>query len=219
MYKTDSTTISTPTTSVVTSSTTTASASTVIAASAAVVVTSTAGTHSDGSRAAAVIPLDGDDLVVPLGAKVQTRGLPGVKVVRRSDGAARALRGADGPELLEGRGAVDGGLVNARADEDIVGAAIRRYAPAAGGTARRIVSAKVLDDVILYQRVPRPTVDGQVAVPIRVVAARVLDVPVGVVLEVGSFFGLFCGNAGLISTSRSPATTLYRRQSFCCSAS
>lgn len=47
---------------------------------------------------------------------------PLVKVLLGADGAAHSLLRADGPVLLEGARAFDGGLVGARAGEDLEGA-------------------------------------------------------------------------------------------------
>lgn len=109
-----------------------------------------------------MVALDGQDLVVPLVAEVEAGVAPGVDVVGKGDGAAGALVAAHRPELLKGLGAVDGGLVVAGADQDVVGAAVRGEGPAVGGARRRVVAAKALHHVVLDQRVARPAVDGQV---------------------------------------------------------
>lgn len=57
-------------------------------------------------------------------AELHVGGAPGVEVVGHGDGSAGALAATDGPELLEGGGSLNGGLVGARGDEDVVGAAV-----------------------------------------------------------------------------------------------
>jgi hypothetical protein len=59
-----------------------------------------------------------------LGTKLHASLGPSVKVSLDINAATDTLLLADGPELLEGRGAVDGGLVDARGLEDVVGAAV-----------------------------------------------------------------------------------------------
>lgn len=78
------------------------------------------GSNSDAGRAAAVVSLGGDDLVV-MRAEVQSDAGPCIEVVCGGDAAADALGGADGPVLLEGGGADDGGLIGAGGHVDVVG--------------------------------------------------------------------------------------------------
>jgi hypothetical protein len=59
-----------------------------------------------------------------LGTKLHASLGPSVKVSLDINAATDTLLLADGPELLEGRRAVDGGLVDARGLEDVVGAAV-----------------------------------------------------------------------------------------------
>ena len=120
------------------------------------------------------IPLGGhNDIVVA--AKPHTNLGPLVKVLLGRDGAADALLLAHRPVLLEGAGALDGRLVDARAGEDLVVALL----VAEGALGRpRLVRRQVcvrLDDVVLDQRVARPAVDGEVARARGVVGAGVLD--------------------------------------------
>lgn len=94
--------------------------------------------------------------------KRHSGGLPRVKEDARIDGPADAALGADGPVLLEGLGAVDGGLLRAGALVELVGAAIRLDAALSLAGAAGVVVAVVLDDVILDQGTAGPTVDGEV---------------------------------------------------------
>lgn len=101
-----------------------------------------------------------------MGAEREAGPSPGVKVVLHIDTAARALLLADGPVLVKSGGAVDGGLVDALGAVDVVDAAVRGDGPETGGARAGVVSAKVLDDVVLDERVARPAVDGEVRVSV-----------------------------------------------------
>jgi hypothetical protein len=68
-------------------------------------------------------------------AKVEAIASPGVEVSLHVDGAADALVLADRPVLTEGPGAVNGGLVGAGGDVDVVVAAV-------GGDAAEVLSAR-----------------------------------------------------------------------------
>jgi hypothetical protein len=128
----------------------------------------------DGSRAAAEVALGGHDLVVVV-AQGHALGGPGVKVGGDVDGAAGTLVAADGPVLLEGRRAVDRGLVGAGADGNVVGAAVDGDLALLLGVGRGVEGAKVLDNVVLDEGVAGPAVDGEVAVAVVGVGTRVLD--------------------------------------------
>jgi hypothetical protein len=91
------------------------------------------------------------------------------------DRAAGALVGAYGPELVKGRGALDGWLVDALGLGDLVGAAVLGDGAQLGRLRRGVVVAKRLDNVVLDQRVLGPPVDGQVAVALRAEGAREVD--------------------------------------------
>lgn len=77
----------------------------------------------DVSGSAALVALDGEDLVV-VRAKGQAGLGPGVKVVLDGDGAADAVVAADGPVLVKGGGALDAGLVDALRLVDVVCVAV-----------------------------------------------------------------------------------------------
>lgn len=98
-------------------------------------------------------------------------------MVPRCDGAADALGGTDGPVLLEGAGALDGGGVGAGGDVDVVGAPVGGDGAHAGGARGGVVGAVGLDDVVLYEGVGGPAVDGEVAVAVGAVSAGVGDGP------------------------------------------
>ena len=110
-----------------------------------------------------------------MGAEAHAGLGPGVEVVGDGDGAAGALAVADGPELLEVGGALDRGRVVALADAHLVDAAVAGHGALVRGARRRVVRPKVLDNVVLDQRVARPAVDGQVAVAVGAVGPAVVD--------------------------------------------
>lgn len=132
------------------------------------------GLHVDIRRAAALVTLGGDDLVV-VRAEVHALGGPGVEVVLHVDRAADALGGADGPVLLKGLRAVDRGLVGARRDVDVVGAAVGVDGALVLAAAAGVVGAVGVDDVVLDEGVPGPAVDGQVPVAARVERTTIVD--------------------------------------------
>lgn len=64
--------------------------------------------------------LGGDNLIVEGSTEIHSSSTPGVEVVSGRDGAARAVRLTDGPELGEGLRSVDGGLVYAQSLIDVI---------------------------------------------------------------------------------------------------
>jgi len=97
------------------------------------------------------------------------------------DGTGGAVRAADGPELGKGRGAIDGGLLDAHLGADFILAVVRRHV--AQPLDRRVVArarlvrAVPLDNVPLHQRIARPPVERDVGVAIALDGALVADVP------------------------------------------
>lgn len=102
---------------------------------------------------------------------------PGVEVVGRVDRAAGAVSAADRPVLVKGGGSDDGRLVDTLGSVDVIDTAVRCNLTQLGGTGGWVVGSKVLNDVVLDERVARPAVDGEVAVSVGVVAAREVDDP------------------------------------------
>ncbi len=131
-----------------------------------------------------MVALGGDDLVV-VGAELEAVLGPGVEVGADVDGARGAVVLADGPELVKGGRADDGGLVDTLGLGDGVAAAVDGDGAELAGLRRGVVVAERLDDVVLDQRVLGPPVDGQVAVALGAEGAREVDgagragVPVG----------------------------------------
>lgn len=100
---------------------------------------------SDAGLAGALVGLSGNDLVGERGAEGHAGVLPGVEEVGHGDGSAGALVVADGPELLEGLGAVDGGGVGAGALVQLVGGAVGGDGALEGSCRTGVVLAVVLN--------------------------------------------------------------------------
>lgn len=110
-----------------------------------------------------------------MGTKLHALGSPSIKVSLHVDGAAAALVGAHRPVLVEGLGAVDGGLVDALGLGDLVRRAVGGDGALDGGLRGGVVGAEVLDDVVFDQWVAGPAVNGKVGVAVGVVRAGVGD--------------------------------------------
>jgi hypothetical protein len=80
----------------------------------------------------------------------------------------------DGPELVEGGGTLDRGLVDTLGAVDIVGAAVTADGAEPLGAGGGVVGAEGLDDVVLDQRALGPAVHGQVAVDVSAVPGAVV---------------------------------------------
>jgi hypothetical protein len=129
-----------------------------------------------GRRAAALVALGGDDLIVEL-AQVHAERLPRVEVVARRHRAARAVRLPDAPVLVERRRARDRRLVHALRLVNVVRAAVGGHGALVREPAGRVVRPKVLGDVVLDERVRRPAVHGEVRVAGRLVVGVEVDRP------------------------------------------
>jgi hypothetical protein len=108
-------------------------------------------------------------------AQVQPVTRPSIKVVLHVNRATHTLGLADRPVLLESSGAVDGGLVGAGRDVDVVVAAVGRDTALVGGAGAGVVGPVAFDHVVFDERVARPAVDGQVAVALGGEGAAVVD--------------------------------------------
>jgi len=80
--------------------------------------------------------------------------------------AANALLLPDGPELLEGRRAVDTGLVSAGGLQDVVCTAVGGDGALFLSSRARVVGAVGLDNVVFNERVAGPAVERDVAVDV-----------------------------------------------------
>jgi len=130
----------------------------------------------DSRGPTAVVSLRRDDLVV-ICAQFHAKIGPCVEVVCGSDCSARALRAADGPVLLEGRGTDDRGLVGACALVDIVGATIRGDGTLVCAAAGGVVRAERFNDVVFDEGILAPAVDGEVAITVGLVVGVEINRP------------------------------------------
>lgn len=128
----------------------------------------------DGGASRAEVALGGDDLVVVL-AELKTSIGPSLEVSGHVDGTADALVLADRPVLLEGPRSLNGRGVDARADAELVVAAVSIDRALVLRARRGVVRAPVLDDVVLDERVGGPSIDGKVRVAVGRVLAGVVD--------------------------------------------
>jgi hypothetical protein len=129
---------------------------------------------SDLGATAGEVTLSSNNLVV-VGTELHALGGPGIEVGLHVDGTGAALVLADRPVLVEGLGAVNGGLVDALGLGDLVRGAISSDGALDSGVGRGVVGAEVLNDVVLDQRVAGPAVDGEVGVALGAVGAGVGD--------------------------------------------
>lgn len=83
-----------------------------------------------------------------MSSKVKSILLPRVEVVLHGHGSADTLAGADGPVLLEGASAIDGGLVGAGGDVDVVGAPVGGEAAFELGALAGVVGSVGFDHVV-----------------------------------------------------------------------
>jgi len=81
-------------------------------------------------------------------------------------GAADTVGSADGPVLVEGRGAEDGGLVGSDRKVDVVGSAVGFDAAHVRGTGGRVVVADSVGYVVFDEGIGGPAVDGEVGVAV-----------------------------------------------------
>lgn len=133
--------------------------------------------NSDGRRTTALVTLSGDNLVVEI-AQVHSQLGPSIEVVGSGHSTAGALALADGPVLVEGRSALDGGLIDLLVLVDVVGSTIAIDGTLVGHAGARVVGAVVLEDVVFDERASSPAVNGKVGVTRGVEGAREVDVPV-----------------------------------------
>jgi hypothetical protein len=85
-------------------------------------------------------------------------------VVLHVNRATYTLSLANRPVLLESPGTIDGGLIGAGRDVDVVVAAVGRDAALVRGARAGVVGPVAFDHVVLDERVAGPAVDGEVAV-------------------------------------------------------
>ena len=124
--------------------------------------------------ASAPVRLSRDNHVV-VGTHGHAGLLPSIEEDTGVDGAAGALIGADGPVLVEGGGALDGRLLHAGALEEVVGTLRGLDGALGGGGVAGVVFTKVLNDVVLDERVTGPAVDGEVLDTTRLATTFILS--------------------------------------------
>lgn len=133
--------------------------------------------NSDGRRTTALVTLSGNNLVVEV-AQVHSQLGPSIEVVGSGHSAAGTLALADGPVLVEGRSALDGGLVDLLVLVDVVGSAIAVDGTLVGHARPRVVGTIVLEDVVLDEGASSPAINSKVGITRGVEGAREVDVPV-----------------------------------------
>jgi len=132
------------------------------------------GLDVDVRATAALVAFGSDNLVVML-SEVKTESGPGVEVVLHGDTATNALALADRPVLLEGAGTIDGRLVGAGRDIDVVVAAVGGEASLVLSTAAGVVGSERLNHVVLNQGRAGPAVDSKVTIARGTEATTVVD--------------------------------------------
>ena len=90
---------------------------------------------------------------------------PCIEEVAGRDGPARSCRLPDSPVLVEGCGADNRGLIHPLVLVDVVRAAIAGDGPHEGRPGTGIIATPVVEDVVLYERTRRPTVERQIGGP------------------------------------------------------
>lgn len=136
--------------------------------------------NGDTRETAALITFSSNNLVVPIRTQIHAQIPPRSKVTSSTntptDRPSRVLLGVtDRPVLLEGLGTDDRRLIDTRGSQNVVGSAVTAHRSSLRSSRGRIVSTVRFDDVVLYERVFCPAVDGKVAVPVRLEGTAVLD--------------------------------------------
>jgi hypothetical protein len=89
-----------------------------------------------------------------VGSEFHAKAGPRIEVITHGDGSGTTFALADRPELLEGRGALDGRSVGTLVGVDIVNTTIRGHRPFLGRTSAWVVRSKAFYDIIFNQGVP-----------------------------------------------------------------
>lgn len=122
----------------------------------------------------AEVALHSNNLVIQ-SAQSKPEIAPSPEVIPNIDRARRTVISTNGPVLVKGGGSDDGWLVDSLRAVNVVDAAVRGHLAQLGGAGGWVVGSKVLNDVVLDERIFGPAVDGEVAVAVGVVAAREVD--------------------------------------------
>lgn len=115
-----------------------------------------------------------NDLVVVL-AQVHSLTSPCIEMSLHIYRATGALVLPHRPILLKGPRTIDRRLVSTRRLRNLVGGAIASHSALVLAVGRRVVCPKVLDNVVLDERVASPAVDGKVRVAVILIITRVGD--------------------------------------------
>lgn len=91
------------------------------------------------------------------------------------DSSVATLRLANRPVLPKGLCAINGGLVDAGGNVDVVVGAVGVNSALVLASTARIVCAEVLNDIVLYKRVASPAIDSKVTVARGVEGATVVN--------------------------------------------
>ena len=108
-------------------------------------------------------------------AQLHTVLSPRVEVSLHVDGSTHTLLLANRPVLVKGPSTVDGWLVVAGGQRDIVSAAVTGDGSLPLSTRAWVVCAVRFDNVVLYQGVASPAIDSKVSVTLRVEGSAVVD--------------------------------------------
>ena len=133
--------------------------------------------NGDGRRTTALVTFSGNNLVVEA-TQVHSQLGPSIEVVGSGHSAAGTLALADGPVLVEGRSALNGGLVDLLVLVDVVGSAIAIDGTLVGHARARVVGTVVLEDVVLDEGASSPAINSKIGVTRRVEGTREVDIPV-----------------------------------------
>lgn len=99
-----------------------------------------------------------------MAAKIHAVSAPGIEMVLHVDRSADTLSLANRPILLEGPSAINGRLVGAGRDVDVVVCAVRVERTFVLASTARVVCAIVLNDIVFYEGIASPAIDSKVAI-------------------------------------------------------
>lgn len=86
-------------------------------------------------------------------------------MVLHGNGTTNTLLSTNGPVLLEGASTIDGRLVGASRDVEVVLTTIGGDASLVLGPAAGVVGAIRFNDIVLNKRVASPAIDSKIAIP------------------------------------------------------
>ena len=110
-----------------------------------------------------------------MGTELHAERGPRIEMSLNIDGTAATLGRTNGPVLLECAGSLNRWLVGTCGLEDTIAGAIAGDCALLRCSARGVICAEVLDDVVLDEWALGPSVDGEVGVAVRAVGSAVAD--------------------------------------------